>query len=63
MKVRIWRRVRVLLLLDGGHTVRGTAIAVGGYPREISRVAKRYLRGFRPRPESGLSRKRAAPNC
>ena len=45
LKVRIWRRVRVLLLLDGGHTVRGTAIAVGGYPREISRVAKRYLQG------------------
>lgn len=30
LKVRIWRRLRVLLLLDGGHTVRGTAIAVGG---------------------------------
>ena len=45
LKVRIWRRVRVLLLLDDGHTVRGTAIAVGGYPREISRMAKRYLAG------------------
>jgi hypothetical protein len=37
------RSYRVLLLLDSGHTVRGTAIAVGGYPREISRVAQRYL--------------------
>lgn len=35
----------MLLLLDGGQTVRATAIAVGGYPREISRVGKRYLRG------------------
>jgi hypothetical protein len=63
LKVRIWRRVRVLLLLDGGHTVRGTAVAVGGYPREISRVAKRYLQGGlqhalsedpRPKPEHKL---------
>ncbi|SRR5579871_4201763 len=63
LKVRIWRRVRVLLLLDGGHTVRATAIAVGGYPREISRVGKRYLVGglqhalsedARPKPERKL---------
>jgi Homeodomain-like domain len=63
LKVRIWRRVRVLLLLDGGHTVRGTAIAVAGYPREISRVAKRYLQGGlqhalsedpRPKPDHKL---------
>ncbi len=55
---RVWRRVQVLLLLDAGQTVRATAIAVGGYPREISRVGKRYLqRGLRhalsedPRPK------------
>lgn len=42
---RIWRRIRVLLLLDEGHTVRAAAIAVGGYPREISRVGKRYVQG------------------
>ena len=41
---RIRRRVRVLLLLDEGETVRATALAVGGYPREISRVGKRYLK-------------------
>lgn len=33
----------MLLLLDAGQTVRATAVAVGGYPREVSRVAKRYL--------------------
>jgi putative transposase len=42
---RKWRRVRVLLLLDGGASVRSTALAAGGYPREISRVGKRYLQG------------------
>jgi hypothetical protein len=45
LTARVRRRIRVLLLLDGGHTVRATAIAAGGYPREISRVGKRYLRG------------------
>ena len=43
LTARTWRRVRVLLLLDGGQSVRATATAVGGYPREISRVGKRYL--------------------
>ena len=42
---RVWRRIRVLLLLDEGHSVRAAAIAAGGYPREISRVGKRYLQG------------------
>ena len=60
MSVRTWRRIRVLLLLDQRQTVRATAVAVGGYPREISRVGKRYLRGglqlaltedARPKPE------------
>lgn len=55
---RTWRRVRVLLLLDQGESVRAAAIAVGGYPREVSRVGKRYLKdGLRkaltddPRPK------------
>jgi transposase len=43
MTARVWRRIRVLLLLDEGNSVRATAKAVGGYPREISRVGKRYL--------------------
>ena len=43
MSARTWRRVRVLELLDEGMSVRATAIAVGGYPREVSRVGKRYV--------------------
>jgi putative transposase len=45
MDARTWRRIRVLELLDEGLSVRATAKAVGGYPREISRVGKRYLKG------------------
>ena len=41
--VRMWRRVRTLLLLDQGHSITATAEAVGGYRRETARVAKRYL--------------------
>ena len=40
---RTWRRVRILELLDGGLSVRATAKAAGTYPRETSRVGKRYL--------------------
>ena len=43
MSARTWRRVRVLELLDEGLSVRATAKAVGAYPREVSRVGKRYL--------------------
>ena len=32
-------------MLDEGLSVRATALAVGGYPREVSRVGKRYLEG------------------
>jgi len=35
----------VLELLDEGLSVRETAKAVGSYPREISRVGKRFLAG------------------
>jgi hypothetical protein len=45
MKAIMWRRIRVLLLLDDGMSVRATARSVGGYPREVSRVAKRHLAG------------------
>lgn len=44
LTARVWRRIQVLLLLDAGQTVRSTAVAVSGYPREVSRVGKRYLR-------------------
>jgi hypothetical protein len=37
--------MRVLELLDEGVTVRATAKAVGCYPREVSRVGKRYVQG------------------
>jgi transposase len=43
MSARTWRRVRVLELLDEGLSVRATAKAVGTYPREVSRVGKRYV--------------------
>ena len=45
MTALMWRRIRVLFLLDEGNSVRATAKAVGGYPREISRVGKRFLEG------------------
>lgn len=60
MTARVWRRIQVLLLLDAGMSVRQTALAVGAYPRETSRVGKRYLAGGlqlalsedpRPKPE------------
>jgi putative transposase len=43
MSARAWRRIRVLELLDSGMSVRATAKAVGSYPREVSRVGKRYI--------------------
>jgi hypothetical protein len=45
MSVRSWRRIRTLLLLDDGLTVRATAQAVRTYRRETARVGKRYLSG------------------
>jgi transposase len=43
MSARTWRRIRILELLDEGLSVRATAKSVGSYPREISRVGKRYI--------------------
>jgi putative transposase len=42
---RRWRRIRTLLLLDRGYSIRATATAVGGYQRAVSRIGKRYLQG------------------
>jgi hypothetical protein len=53
LTARVWRRVRVLLLLDSGQGVREAATAVGGYPREISRVGKRYWGGVEACPDGG----------
>jgi hypothetical protein len=48
LSARTWRRVRVLELLDDGLSVRATAKAAGTFPREVSRVGKRYVaRGLR----------------
>jgi putative transposase len=63
LTARTWRRIQTLLLLDSGMTVTATAVAVGGYRREVARVGKRYLAlGLdgalsddpRPRPERKL---------
>ena len=43
MSARTWRRVRVLELLDAGHSARATAKVVGSFPREVGRVGKRYV--------------------
>ena len=45
LTARDWRRIRTLLLLHQGMKVTETALAVGGYKREVSRVGKRYLAG------------------
>jgi hypothetical protein len=51
MTARQWRRIRVLQLLDQGLSVRATASLVEQYPREVSRVGKRYVA---PRAETAL---------
>jgi len=43
MTGRRWRRIQALLLLDKGLSLREAAKAVGGYGREMSRLAWRYL--------------------
>jgi hypothetical protein len=43
LSVRMWRRIRTLLLLDVGYSVTATARALGTYRRETARVGKRYL--------------------
>jgi hypothetical protein len=60
LSARHWRRIRILELLDQKWTMQDTADATGTYPREVRRVARRYLaRGLeaaltedpRPKPE------------
>jgi hypothetical protein len=43
LSARTWRRILTLEHLHSGMGVNATAKAVGGYPREVSRVGKRYL--------------------
>jgi transposase len=43
LSARTWRRIRILELLDEGMSVRASAKAAGTYPREVSRIGKRYV--------------------
>jgi hypothetical protein len=43
LSARTWRRILTLEHLHSGMGIVATAKAVGGYHREVSRVAKRYL--------------------
>jgi len=43
LSARVWRRILTLEHLHAGMGINATAKAVGGYHREVSRVAKRYL--------------------
>lgn len=45
LKERVWRRIRILELLDKGFDLASTGRAVGTYPREVRRVGRRYLAG------------------
>jgi hypothetical protein len=45
VRARVWRRVRILQLLDQGWTMAATATAAGTYPREVRRVGQRFLAG------------------
>ncbi len=45
VKARVWRRVRILQLLDQGWTMADAATAAGTYPREVRRVRMRFLAG------------------
>jgi transposase len=58
---RRWRRIRTLLLLDRGYSIRAAAAAVGGYQREASRVAKRYLEGGLEKALSDEPRPKPSP--
>jgi hypothetical protein len=42
LRSRTWRRILTLEHLDTGLSIRATARAVGGYHREVKRVADRY---------------------
>ena len=69
VKARVWRRVRILQLLDKSWTVEATAAAAGTYPREVRRVRERFLAGglaealgedARPRPTRRLDTRQEA---
>lgn len=43
VSARTWKRIRMLQLLDQQWAIAAVAAAVGTYPREVRRVAWRYL--------------------
>lgn len=43
VSARTWKRIRMLQLLDQQWAIADVAAAVGTYPREVRRVAWRYL--------------------
>ena len=42
---RTWRQIMTLEHLRAGQSLRAAAKAVGGYPREVTRVARRHMSG------------------
>ncbi len=43
VSARVWKRVRILELLDQGWTMADAASAMGTYPREVRRIGWRYV--------------------
>jgi hypothetical protein len=69
VSARLWKRIRILELLDRGWTMADAAKAVGTYPREVRRIGWRYVqRGLeaalgdeaRPKPSRMLDSKQQA---
>jgi transposase len=69
LSARTWRRILTLEHLDDGLSIRAAARAVGGYHREVKRVADRYVAAGlqaalsdspRPGPEGKLDSVEAA---
>lgn len=69
VSARLWKRIRILELLDRGWTMADAAQAMGTYPREVRRIGWRYVeRGLdaalgdeaRPKPSRMLDTKQQA---
>ena len=66
---RLWKRIRIVELLDQGWKMFAIAEAMGTYPREVRRIGWRYLQGgleaalgddARPKPSKMLNEKQQA---
>jgi len=69
VSARLWKRIRILELLDQGWKMFAVAEAMGTYPREVRRIGWRYLQGgldgalgddARPKPSRMLNDKQQA---